>query len=154
MKGKRDQITGAVLVILGIVVFLMTTTFSIPITSSYPGPRMLPDIAAFGFVVCGLGIFIESVVSKREETCYLKKEGWLKVGLVFLMIAGYIAGMMVAGYLITTPVILYILTTVFAKGSSSTIKGRIVFSLLTAVIIYLIYVLAFGLTLPSGLLFN
>jgi len=154
MKGKRDQITGAVLVILGIVVFLMTTTFSIPVTSSYPGPRMLPDIAAFGFVVCGLGIFIESIVNKKEGTSYLTKEGWLKVVTVFLIIAGYIAGMLVAGYLIATPVILYIMTTLFAKGSSSTTKGRIMFSVLTAVIIYLIYVYAFGLTLPSGLLFS
>ena len=118
MKGKRDQITGAVLVILGIVVFLMTTTFSIPVISSYPGPRMLPDIAAFGFVVCGLGIFIESIVSKKEGTSYLTKEGWLKVVTVFLIIAGYIAGMLVAGYLIATPVILYIMTTLFAKGST------------------------------------
>lgn len=154
MKGKRDQITGAVLVILGIVVFLMTTTFSIPVTSSYPGPRMLPDIAAFGFVVCGLGIFIESIVSKKEGTSYLTKEGWLKVVTVFLIIAAYIAGMLVAGYLIATPVILYIMTTLFARGSNSTTKGRIMFSVLTAVIIYLIYVFAFGLTLPSGLLFS
>lgn len=154
MNGKRDQITGVVLVILGIVVFLMTTTFSIPIKLSYPGPRMLPDIAAFGFVVCGLGILIESVISKKKEAGYLKKEGWLKVGTVFVIIAGYIAGMMVVGYLIATPVILYALTTIFAKGSSSTLKGRVLFSILTTVIIYLIYVFAFDLTLPLGVLFD
>ncbi len=31
MKLKRDQLTGAALVILGIVVFLMTTTFASPL---------------------------------------------------------------------------------------------------------------------------
>lgn len=154
MKLKRDQLTGAVLIILGIVVFLMTTTFSIPITASYPGPRMLPSIAAFGFVVCGLGILVEATMSKKEEKAFLTKEGWIRVLLTLVMIAVYIAGMTVAGYLITTPIILYVLTTMFAKGSKTTVKGRVIFSVLVAVTIYVIYVFAFGLTLPGGMLFD
>lgn len=154
MKIKRDQLTGAFLIILGIVVFLMTTTFSIPITATYPGPRMLPTIAAFGFVVCGLGILVEGTMSKKEEKVFLVKEGWIRVLLTLAVIAAYIAGMTVAGYLITTPVILYILTTMFAKGSNTTIKGRIIFSVAVAVIIYAIYVFAFGLSLPGGMLFG
>ncbi|MDO5417869.1 MAG: tripartite tricarboxylate transporter TctB family protein [Lachnospiraceae bacterium] len=154
MKIKRDQLTGAVLVILGIIVFLMTTTFSLPITASYPGPRMLPSIAAFGFVACGLGIFVEGTFSKKEEKVYLVKAGWIRVAITLLVIAAYIAGMTVVGYLITTPIILYVMTTMFAKGSKSTVKGRILFSVLVAVIIYVIYVYAFGLTLPAGMLFD
>lgn len=140
--------------LLGIVVFLMTTTFSIPITAAYPGPRMLPSIAAFGFVVCGLGIFVEGTISKKEEKTFLVKEGWIRVLLTLAVIAAYIAGMTVAGYLITTPIILYVLTTMFAKGSKTTIKGRVIFSVAVAVIIYAIYVFAFGLTLPAGMLFD
>lgn len=154
MKVKRDQLTGAVLVILGIVIFLMTTTFSIPITAAYPGPRMLPSIAAFGFAVCGLGIFVEGTISKKEEKVFLVKEGWIRVLLTLAVIAAYIAGMTVAGYLIATPVILYVLTTLFAKGSNTSIKGRVIFSAAVAVIIYVIYVYAFGLTLPGGMLFG
>lgn len=140
--------------LLGIVVFLMTTTFSIPITAAYPGPRMLPSIAAFGFVVCGLGIFAEGTMSKKEEKTFLVKEGWIRVLLTLAVIAAYIAGMTVAGYLITTPIILYVLTTMFAKGSKTTVKGRVIFSVAVAVIIYVIYVFAFGLTLPAGMLFD
>lgn len=140
--------------LLGIVVFLMTTTFSIPITAAYPGPRMLPSIAAFGFVVCGLGIFVEGTMSKKEEKTFLVKEGWIRVLLTLAVIAAYIAGMTVAGYLITTPIILYVLTTMFAKGSKTTVKGRVIFSVAVAVIIYVIYVFAFGLTLPAGMLFD
>lgn len=154
MKMKRDQLTGAVLVLLGIAVFLMTTTFSIPITAAYPGPRMLPSIAAFGFIVCGLGIFVESAISKKKEKAFLTKEGWIRVMLTLVVIAAYIAGMTVVGYLITTPIILYVLTTMFAKGSRTTVKGRVIFSVLVAVIIYVIYVFAFGLTLPGGMLFD
>lgn len=154
MKIKRDQLTGAALVILGVVVFFMTTTFSIPITASYPGPRMLPTIAAFGFVVCGLGIFVEGTMSKKEEKVFLVKEGWIRVLLTLVVIATYIAGMTVVGYLIATPVILYVLTTMFAKGSVTSVKGRAIFSVAVAAIIYVVYVYAFGLTLPGGMLFG
>ena len=154
MKLKRDQLTGAVLVVLGIVVFLMTTTFSIPITAAYPGPRMLPALAAFGFIVCGLGIFAESTMSKKEEKQFLAKEGWIRVIITLIVIAAYIAGMTFAGYLIVTPIILYVLTTLFAKGSQTTVKARVIFSVAVSVIIYVIYVYAFGLTLPGGMLFG
>ena len=49
---------------------------------------------------------------------------------------------------------LYVLTTMFAGGGLSTLKGRLLFSVAVAVIIYVIYVYAFGLTLPSGMLFE
>ena len=148
MRIKRDQITGAVLILLGAVVFLMTTTFSTPITAAYPGPRMLPSIAAFGFAVCGLGILVESTLSKKEQKAYMAKAGWVRMGASLIIITAYI------GYLIATPAALYVLTTMFAGGGSSTLKGRLLFSVAVAVIIYVIYVYAFGLTLPSGMLFE
>lgn len=154
MKIKRDQLTGAVLILLGVVVFMMTTSFSIPITSAYPGPRMLPTIAAFGFAVCGLGIFVNGTMSKKEEKAYMAKAGWIRIGITLAVIAAYIAAMTVVGYLIATPVILYLLTTMFARGSRTTIRARVIFSAAVAVIIYVIYVFAFGLTLPGGMLFG
>lgn len=88
MKIKRDQLTGAVLILLGIVVFMMTTSFSIPITGAYPGPRMLPTIAAFGFAVCGLGILVNGTMSKKEEKVYMVKAGWIRIGFLPGMGAG------------------------------------------------------------------
>ena len=82
MRIKRDQITGAVLILLGAVV---TTTFSTPITAAYPGPRMLPSIAAFGFAVCGLGILVESTLSKKEQKAYMAKAGWVRMGASLIL---------------------------------------------------------------------
>ena len=93
-------------------------------------------------------------MSKKEEKVFLVKEGWVRVLLTVAVIAAYIAGMTVVGYLIATPVILYVLTTMFAKGSQTSVKGRVIFSVAVAAIIYVIYVYAFGLTLPGGMLFG
>ena len=41
----------------------------------------------------------------------------------------------------------------FAKGSKSTLKGRVIYSVLLTAIIYVVYIYVFGLSLPSGALF-
>lgn len=154
MKLKRDQITGAVLVLLGIVVAVLVNQFKVPFLASYPGPKALPMIAVVGFIVCGAGIFIESTKSTKEETVFLVKEGWIRVFVSIGILALYILGMKYLGYLITTPIVCYGLTTLYAKGSNSTLKGRLTYTVLLTVIIYVIYVYAFGLGVPSGELFG
>lgn len=153
VKIKRDQITGAALVLVGLVVAILVSRFKMPMTSAYPGPKMLPMIAVFGFIVCGGGIFIESTLSKKEEKPFMVKEGWVRMGITLIVLAVYVLAMTYVGYLIATPVITYVMATLFAKGKTSSVKGRIIFSVLLTVIIYVIYVFAFGLGLPDGLLF-
>ena len=151
MKLKRDQVAGAVLVILGIIVFVMTNQLSVPFTLSYPGPKALPMIAAFGFVVCGAGVFLEGCKEKLEdEKPFLSKQGWIKALVAMVVLAVYVFAASLIGYLITTPFVTYGLTTLFAKGSKSTVKGRVIYSVLLTAIIYVVYIYVFGLSLPSG----
>lgn len=154
MKLKRDQITGAVLVLLGIIVAFMTSSFSVPFSMSYPGPKALPMIAVIGFIVCGAGIFVESTKGNKEEKVFLVKEGWIRVIISLALLAVYILAMKYVGYLIATPIICYILTTLYAKGSKSTLKGRLIYTILLTAIIYVVYVYAFGLGVPTGELFG
>lgn len=154
MKIKRDQVAGAILVILGIVVFVMTNQLSVPFTLSYPGPKALPMIAAFGFIICGAGVFLEGCKKKLEdEKPFLNKEGWMKAFVAMAVLALYVFAASLIGYLIVTPFVTYGLTTLFAKGSKSTLKGRILYSVLLTAVIYVVYIYVFGLSLPSGSLF-
>lgn len=153
VKVKRDQLTGAVLVILGLITVIMTNQFRIHFSPSYPGPKMLPMIAAVGFIICGAGVFLEGTLGKKEEKPFMVRAGWVRMAACTVICCLYVLISSLAGYLITTPVITYILTTIFAKGSRSTPKGRILFSMLFSFIIYGIYVYAFGLSLPEGSLF-
>lgn len=151
LKIKRDQIMGCITILLGLIVFYLTSQFKTPFTASYPGPKLLPSIAAFGFIVCGAGIFIESMINKKEDKVFMVKEGWLRMIYVLLLLALYVFAMTYVGYLIATPFIVYILTSLFAKGSRTTMISRILFSVLLTGSIYAIYVLAFGLGLPTGI---
>lgn len=154
MKLKRDQITGAVLVLVGIVVAVMVSRFRVPFSVSYPGPKALPMIAVVGFIVCGAGIFVGSTRNKNEEPVFLLKEGNLRLACSFALLALYILAMKFVGYLIATPVITYLFTTLYAKGSNTTLKGRILYTVILTLVIYVIYVFAFGLGLPTGELFG
>lgn len=154
MKLKRDQITGAMLVILGIVVAVMVSQFKVPFSVAYPGPKALPMIAVIGFIICGAGIFVESTKSEKEEPVFLVREGWIRIASSILLLAVYILGMKYVGYLIATPIICYLLTTLYAKGGKSTLKGRLIYTVALTVIIYVIYVYAFGLSVPVGELFG
>lgn len=154
MKLNRDQITGMALVVLGVIVAALVSQFRVPLTLSYPGPKMLPMIAVTGFIICGIGIFLSGMKNKENQKVFLVKEGWIRLMSSLGLLAIYILGMKFLGYLMVTPFACYGITTLYAKGSQSTRKNRIVYSIGLTVILYVTYVYAFGLGLPAGELFG
>lgn len=156
MKIKRDQITGLFLVVLGAVVAVLVSQFKTPMTAAYPGPRLFPLISAFGFIVCGIGIFFTSTFSNKAEKVFLVKKGWMKVLLLFALLCVYVLMMKYLGYLIVTPFVLFAFSTIIAKDGKSSPKVlyRVIFSVGFTLLIYLMYVNVFGLALPAGLLFE
>lgn len=150
MKVSRDQITGAIIVALGLFVFAMISTYSVPFKATYPGPKALPGLAAIGFVICGSGIFFEGCKNK-EEKLFLVKEGWIKLIVNIVAIALYILVMQYLGFFIATPVYLYALSTWYAKGYVTKPVTRIIFSLAMTAVIFLAYEIAFGYQLPMGI---
>ena len=156
MKIKLDQITGLVLVILGIILFVLIGQFKKPMTLEYPGPKLMPGIAAFGLVVCGAGVFINGCRQKTEDGIIITKAGLLRIVITFAALCLYILGMKYLGFLIVTPFLVYGLTTYFAKASGVETKlwVRIVFALAVTAVIWAMYVPLFGLELPVGELFE
>ncbi|OON87883.1 hypothetical protein BXO88_01525 [Oribacterium sp. C9] len=150
MKVSRDQITGTVILLLGLFVFVMISTYSVPFRSTYPGPKALPGLAAVGFVICGAGIFLEGC-KKKEEKVFLVKEGWIKLTVNIGAIALYILAMQYLGFFIATPVYLYSLSSWYAKGYAEKPVHRIVFSAGVTAVIFLAYQMAFGYQLPTGI---
>lgn len=156
MKANRDQITGAVLVVIGLVFAFLISQFKTPFTAAYPGPKLLPGIAVFGLVVCGSGIFVNGCRQKGEEKTLISREGLIRIGVSFAVLCAYVLAMKYVGFLIASTVVLYALTTYFSKASSLPAKpwARVLFSVAFSFIVYGMYVPLFGMTLPVGLLFE
>jgi hypothetical protein len=153
MVVKRDQVTGGVLVIIGVVVVCLVSQFSVDIRPDYPGPKVFPLISAFGFIICGAGIFIKSFVQGGGEEVRLTKQGWVRIVFTLGILAIYVPALMTAGFLPATPVFLFIIVTVFAGDKKPKVSGRIIFSVVFTAVVYLAYAKIFGLSLPRGMLF-
>lgn len=156
MKIKRDQVTGLVLVAVGLFFLYLTLQFKKPFSPSYPGPRMMPFIAEFGLIVCGLGTFVNGCRQKGEDKVFLAPAGFVRFVISFLILCAYILAMKYLGFLISTPFALFSITYYFAKASKIPVKilTVVIFSVVVTAVIYGMYVPLFGMTLPSGLLFG
>ena len=156
MKVKRDQITGLVLVALGIIFFILISQFKKPITAQYPGPKLMPGIAALGLIICGAGIFVNGCRQQEADKPVLSKAGLLRMLISFAALWLYILGLKYLGFLIVTPFLVYGLTTYFAVASKAQTKlwVRIVFAIGVTLVIWLMYVQLFGMELPVGELFE
>ncbi|MBQ9911378.1 MAG: tripartite tricarboxylate transporter TctB family protein [Lachnospiraceae bacterium] len=154
MKINRDQITGAVIVLLGVLVFVSISSYKVPFTLSYPGPRALPGLAAVGFVVCGAGIFIKGCMNREGEKPFLDRKGWLKLGISVAALIAYVALMYVIGFLIPTALFLYGISTYYAVGYNTKWWHRVIFAVATTAFLYLMYQVVFGYRLPTGILFG
>ncbi len=156
MKVKRDQITGLVLVILGIVLFVLIGQFKKPLTAEYPGPRLMPGIAALGLVICGLGIFVKGCLQKTPDKPILTGKGVVRMLIAFAALWVYVLALRYVGFLIATPFIVYGLTTYFAKESNVETKWwmRAIFAVGVTLVIWLMYVQLFEMELPIGEIFE
>lgn len=156
MKVKRDQITGAVLVIAGLVFAYLISQFKTPFTPEYPGPSLLPGIGVFGLIVCGAGVFVQGTLKKDADTVFLTKQGWLRILISFVALCAYVFAMKYVGFLVSTPFLIFGITSYFAQDSATKPRlwVKIVFSIVVAVAIWAMYVPLFGMSLPAGLLFE
>ena len=156
MKVKRDQITGLALVVLGIVFMVLISRFSKPLTAEYPGPKLMPGIAALGLIICGLGVLVGGCRQKEPDKTIITKTGLLRILVTFAALCLYIMGMKYLGFLIVTPFLVYGLTTYFAKATKVETKlwVRIAFAVGVTLIVWLMYVQLFEMELPVGELFE
>jgi len=156
VKIKRDQVTGLVLVLLGIAVAILVSQFKKEMTAAYPGPKLFPLIATFGFLTCGSGIFLSSCFSKKEQPTFMVKEGWIKIIAILVVLCASVFLLKYVGFLLLTPFALLAFCLVMAKGDGRPYKlwALIVFSVVFTVFVYVMYVHVFNMTLPMGILFE
>jgi len=153
MKMNRDQMTGALVFALGIFVFFSIQGYKVPFTAAYPGPMAIPGLAGVGFLICGAGIFIQGCKKKGGKP-FLSLNGWKRLGISIAMLALYILGLTYIGFWPSTVLCLYAFCTYYAKGYETKIWQRILFSVAFTVVVFLVYEVLFGYSLPVGALFE
>ncbi len=155
MKMRRDMVTGIVGLLTCIFFFIMTQQVRQPANLLEPGPRLLPYVAIFLIGISSIALIVKGYKEREiAEKPYFPKGGVLKVTKSFLMLVVYAVAMTYLGFIITTP----FATAAFIydlKGNSEVkpVPTAIISVVVTAVL-YAMFVFAFQIKLPAGVLFG
>lgn len=155
MKMRRDMVTGIVGLLTCIFFFIMTQQVRQPANLLEPGPRLLPYVAIFLIGISSIALIVKGYKEREiAEKPYFPKGGVLKVTRSFLMLVVYAIAMTYLGFVITTP----FATAAFIynlKGNSEVkpVSTAIISVVVTAAL-YAMFVFAFQIKLPAGVLFG
>ena len=155
MKMRHDMVTGIVGLLTCIFFFIMTQQVRQPANLLEPGPRLLPYVAIFLIGISSIALIVKGYKEREiAEKPYFPKAGVIKVTKSFLMLVIYAVAMTYLGFVITTP----FATAAFIydlKGNSEVKPvSTVIISVVVTAVLYAMFVFAFQIKLPAGVLFG
>ena len=155
MKMRHDMVTGIVGLLTCIFFFIMTQQVRQPANLLEPGPRLLPYVAIFLIGISSIALIVKGYKEREiAEKPYFPKGGVIKVTQSFLMLVIYAVAMTYLGFVITTP----FATAAFIydlKGNSEVKPvSTVIISVVVTAVLYAMFVFAFQIKLPAGVLFG
>ena len=155
MKMRHDMVTGIVGLLTCIFFFIMTQQVRQPANLLEPGPRLLPYVAIFLIGSSSIALVVKGYKEREiAEKPYFPKGGVIKVTKSFLMLVIYAVAMTYLGFVITTP----FATAAFIydlKGNSEVKPvSTVIISVVVTAVLYAMFVFAFQIKLPAGVLFG
>ena len=155
MKMRHAMVTGIVGLLTCIFFFIMTQQVRQPANLLEPGPRLLPYVAIFLIGISSIALIVKGYKEREiAEKPYFPKGGVIKVTKSFLMLVIYAVAMTYLGFVITTP----FATAAFIydlKGNSEVKPvSTVIISVVVTAVLYAMFVFAFQIKLPAGVLFG
>ena len=155
MKMRHDMVTGIVGLLTCIFFFIMTQQVRQPANLLEPGPRLLPYVAIFLIGISSIALIVKGYKEREiAEKPYFPKGGVIKVTKSFLTLVIYAVAMTYLGFVITTP----FATAAFIydlKGNSEVKPvSTVIISVVVTAVLYAMFVFAFQIKLPAGVLFG
>ena len=154
MKLSKDKIVSLVFMALSVVILILTQNVRVLPNLAEPGPRLFPQIAAIGMILCGIGMFLDKGSSQASAEAYLTGEGWKRFAVVFAVIAAYVLGLFLVGFLIATPIAMLGFVAVLRSGKKVSVPATVVIAVATTVVLYFVFEKLFAIPLPPGKLFG
>lgn len=154
MKISKDKQISIIFIVLSIVILALTQKVRVLPNLAEPGPRLFPQVAAIGMIVCAIGMFFDKGSENENAKPYLTKEGWKRFLIVFSVIALYVVGLWLVGFLIATPFAMLLFVAVLSDGKKVSKIVSIIIAVAATALLYFAFVKAFAIPLPPGLLFR
>ena len=155
MKIRRDMATGIVGLITCVFFFIMTQQVRQPANLLEPGPKLLPYVALFLIGISSIALIVKGYRERAvEEKPYFPKGGVKKVSKSFVMLVVYAIAMTYLGFILTTP--FATAAFIYDLRGNSEVKPvpTAIISVIVTAVLYAMFVFAFQIKLPAGILFG
>ena len=159
---QKDKAVGLGSSILGILMIVFAQKVVVLDNLSEPGPRLFPVITGIGLIICGICVFIEDILRNRkgeakakvQEKQEEKKQIIRRYGINALSLIFYFVSLYLFGFIIATPFGTLAFIYALANGKKVPHLKAIILCVVVTVAIYFLFVSAFKLQLPQGLIFG
>lgn len=154
MFKREDVLVGIFSVMLGILALAIASTFNISTSLDAAGPGGIPKALAWGILIIGIihivGGFLAPKAEGDDKFSLFKEFEESKVILrITLVCILYIFFLEYIGYLIATPLLIIGIMWVIKVRS---IKSLLSTSIVTTIVLFLIFSVVLGVDFPMGLL--
>lgn len=147
MNISRDAVTGMVLLIAGIAMFVGAQGFS-PAAGLRFGAGFFPKIVSSGMALSGILILLQAVRQGYPDRVVIDWHGFRRIALLVALIMGYALALEPIGYHMATTALLFTVALFF--GASWLSAG--ILAVLTTLALHVVFYSFMRVSLPWGVL--
>ncbi len=150
---KGNVASGIVLLAFSIWIFIMAQALPVKATSA-TGPGFFPKIIAILLAVISIAIVVREWLAwhrTREMAQPIVWGNWKRMLLVLAAVVGYTAILRTLGFLISTFLFLLVMLLIMEPSRKAIWKKLLIAAVMTG-IVYVVFAVIFGASLPRGLL--
>lgn len=153
LKKHANLFTGLILIVVGIVV--STQISSIKITKIASDARLMPKVVCALFFFLGSILVIQGLMNIRKVGIKCSKEDFdfpamMRAAVCLIIFAAFIYFLPRAGFIVSGCVYLLLSTYQLAPKNNRNNVAIILTSIITPILIYVLFVYGFRLLLPAG----
>lgn len=148
---NKDRWIGLATFAFGAAALALSLRIPVQTMTEDPGPRLFPIFGSAMLLICGVGIFLQGKASGGKP--FLTKEGWRRVGAMFVLLIAYGFALRYLGFLIASPIMLFVFIRMIARGKKVSVAYSVGYALIAVAAVWAIFEKGLNTMLPSGVLF-
>lgn len=153
MKLNKNQVYSLCVIVFALIVIYATSQLDslFQLSERDVGPKFFPYAASVGMILCAIGKFI---TERNTSAALFDKRGWIRAAVVFGLIALYLVAIWLVGYLIATPIFTALLVIAMKEDRKVKPVTVILFSVITTIVLYVVFEKIIMVFLPAGILWS
>lgn len=152
----RDRVLAIILMVISAFFAIQASMLRASNLDGDPGPKVFPWMACILLLACAIFLFIKPGVPSKKMN--LSKAEWKRLGALLGMYFVIVFGTILIGIMYTLPIALFIISYMFSKSSKPNLDNKkrlietAIYTVGVSAALYLIYVVALGVQLKSGII--